>query len=283
LNDRSLVVAKSKKKEASKSNKKSSINNKHKVKKSIQKANRSSDDDDILPPVVLIKNYNAELTNSSNLKNNSELLKLLYSTDKFKDLDLSKELKDYSIFSVNNFPLPYVGNCLTTVPDATPKEAYLFTDIFISGSNIKFVSIFYPDVPIDFYSINFRVVEKEKINKNKIRRVGKNLRIVELTINSLEKDKIVLGVISSPKLESYLELTDSLVMEVSYGAYNLTYHLFRDSRKLNSLLPQNLISTFSLINLESEVIYVYFLFFCFSFFLFYYNELSYYINIISFV
>ena len=178
-------------------------------------------------------------------------------------MHLSSSLHDASTLSVlpvSSFPVDKRGTCRVTSPPNAPTNAFLFTDIFISGTSISFVSIIYPDVPLDFYRMEFRVVESEK-HSSKVKHIGKNLRIVDLMINPVEEEQVVVGVISSPKLKAYLELTDSLLLEVVYVefpntklevSHNNTYHLFRDSRKLMGLIPQNGLSVFAMFKNEPE-------------------------------
>ena len=180
-----------------------------------------------------------------------------------KFMHLSSALHDSSTLSVlpvSSFPIDKKGTCRETSPPNAPTNAFLFTDIFISGTSINFVSIIYPDVPLDFYRMEFRVVDSAK-RSSKVKRVGRNLRIVDLMINPTQEEQVVVGVVSSPKLQAYLELTDSLLLEVVYIEYpntkleirhNNTYHLFRDSRKLVGLIPENGISMFAMFKNEPE-------------------------------
>jgi len=151
-----------------------------------------------------------------------------------------------------SFPLHSTGSCNKTIPDDTPENIFLFTDIFICGTAINFISVVYPDYPIDFYRMSFRVVEKQKINAAKVHRVGKNLRILDLTVNSDFDEQVVVGIVGSQKLKSYLEVTDSLLLEVTYAERNMTFHLYRDSKKLQGFVPVNSVSAFALFNNEPE-------------------------------
>jgi hypothetical protein len=112
----------------------------------------------------------------------------------------------------------------------------LLYDIFIAGTQIWFISAIQPESPANFHDIQFRVLEKSTKSK-KLKRIGKSLRIADLIVTPRllvgkaskgDHGHIVIGMISSSRLEAYLTNTDSLMIEVLYGKFNQSYHLFRE-------------------------------------------------------
>jgi len=162
-----------------------------------------------------------------------------------------KHFNTLSLYSIKNFPLDIKGSGRGTIPSNFPLQAYLFTDIFISGLNIYFISICYPDMFIDYYGIKFRVVEHKKTSEH-IKKIGKTLRLADLTVNQKEDEQVVIGTVSSPKLRQYLGLTNSLVLEVTYGKLNQTYHLYREVLHTEGTMPKVSLSVFALFRHEHE-------------------------------
>ena len=169
----------------------------------------------------------------------------------FVSSQFRKHRNSLSLYTVINFPIDDKGSGRGTMPANFPIQGHLFTDLFISGTNIYFISIVYPDIYIDYHGIKFRVIERRKNNEH-VKKIGKTLRIADLTVNQKEDEQVVIGTVSSPKLRQYLEITNSLLLQVSYGSYNQTYHLYREVLHTEGPSPRVSLSVFAMFRHEPE-------------------------------